>query len=138
MTGLANYQRFTPSLFHDVCPARHMSLFISVQIGHLTNVVHLAFSHQVTEFASVGAESLRNLLAFRLIESWSCIHENGLFLPFERNTTKAGNQRFLPISPFHHHLEAPPLAIGSIDGGLLSTKERADAGLMFGCQGMYE
>ncbi len=136
MTGLANHQRFTSPLFHDVCPARHMSLFVGVQIGHLTDVVNLAFSHQVTEFASVSAESLRDLLAFRLVESRSCIHENGLFLPFERDTTKSGNQRCFPARSFHRDLKAPPHAIRSINGGLVSAKEFADVGLVFGCQRM--
>lgn len=113
-----------------------MPLFVIVQISHLMDVVNLAFSHQVTEFASVSAESLRDLLALRLVESWSCIHENGLFLPFERDTTKSGNQRFLPVCSFHPYLKAPPLAIRGINGGLVSAKEVVDAGLVFGCQRM--
>jgi hypothetical protein len=44
MTGLTNNQRFTPVLFHDVRPPRHVSLFISVQISHLTDVMDLARS----------------------------------------------------------------------------------------------
>ena len=93
VTGMANRQRFTSSLFHDVCPARHVPLFVFVQISHLVDMVDLAFSHQVTEFASVGAESLRDLFALGLIKGGSSIYQNGLFLPFQWNSAKAGDQR---------------------------------------------
>ncbi len=136
VTGLANHQRFPSSLFHDVRPARYMPLFVGVQIGHLADVMHLACSHQVTEFASVSAESLRDLFAFRLVEGGSRIHEHGLFVPFERKTTKASDQRLFLLPPFHRHLQAPPLAIRSSDGGLIAVKQDADTGLVFGSQGM--
>ena len=136
MTGLANHQRFPSSLVHAVRPAWHMSLFVGVQIGHLPDVVHLTCSQQVTEFASVSAESLRDLFAFRLVEGGSRIHENGLFVPFERKTTKASNQRLFSFSPFYCHLQAPPLAIRSRDSRLIAVEQDTDAGLVFGRQGM--
>src|SRR5947208_3333496 len=87
--GYCGHQRYPSFLSHGVRRAWHMPLFIDVQVSHLTDVMHLACSQQVTEFASVRAESLRDLFAFRLIEGGSCVHENGLFVPFERKTAKA-------------------------------------------------
>jgi hypothetical protein len=138
MTGLANHQRFPPLLFHEIGPAWHMSLFIDVQIGHFADMVHFASSYQVTEFASVCAESLGDLLAFGLIVGGSRIYQNGLRVPFQRKPTKASNQRLFLFASVYRDLQAPPFALGSHDGGLVAMEKVVDAGLVLRRQGMQE
>jgi hypothetical protein len=95
VAGLANDKRFASSLQHDLCPVWPLSSQV-FQVCKFADMVNRAvLTSDRTEFACARYESSYHLLLFIADGGWESIHQDGLVLLFERDTSEGSNQGVL-------------------------------------------
>ena len=98
MTSLANDQGFTPVLEHDLRPKRLISSHRG-QIGksaHLMNHALLVFDG--AEFTGARYESSYYLPSLIDDRGGYLIDQDSLWISYQGNTSKSGNEWFLPVA----------------------------------------
>ena len=132
MTGLAHDECFPSSFEHDLCPERSL-LSYAFQIHEFSYLMnHTRFIFHLAEFAFSPHEPSYHLLLLISGGRWDGIHQYRVFVVFERNSSKRGNQRLSPFLSWNGDLKAGAHAVRCFDSGFEAFKDRCASGLIFG------
>ena len=132
MTGLAHDEGFPSSFEHDLCPKRSL-LSPAFQIHEFSYLMNYTiFIFHLAEFAFSPHEPSYHLLWLRVDGRWDSIHQHGLFVVLERNSSKRCNQGLFPFLSGDSDLKARAPPVWGIDGGFEAIENRCTPGLIFG------
>ncbi len=117
VTSLANDQGFTSVLEHDLRPKRLISSHRG-QIGkpvHLMNHALLVFDG--AEFTGARYESSYYLPSLIDDHGGYLIDQDSLWISYQRNTSKSGNEWFLPVASLSRRFQTCSRTVRGINSG---------------------
>jgi hypothetical protein len=135
VAGLAHDECFSSSFEHDVCPERSLlsHLFQNDELFHLMN--HTCFLFYLAAFTCSSHEPSYHLLLLIADGRWDLVHQHGLFVTLERNSSKRCHTWLFSFLSYGD-LKAGAHAVRRFHAGFQALEDRCASGLLFGGYGM--
>jgi hypothetical protein len=135
MAGLAHDKGFSSSFEHHLCPQRSL-LSHPLQVNELSYVMnHTSFIFDFAELAFSPFEPSYHLLLLIADGRWDLVHQHGLFVTLERNSSKRCHTWLFSFLSYGD-LKAGAHAVRRFHAGFQALEDRCASGLLFGGYGM--